>query len=415
MLRAEVMPMATIQKRMNKSGSASYLIKVSLGYDDFGKQRIKSMTFRPDTSLTDKQGFKEAQKQAILFEEKCKALELSNKRIKFRYLADEWLELIESTSEMKQATVTRMKSLKERTYQALGNTYVDKITYRQIQSFIISLSNDGVNQHTGKGLSQKSQKHYITFISDVMKYALKCGYITSNPCKDISVVKTDKKEKDIYSLEELQAILKKINAKAGTDYKVFFQLLAYCGLRRGEALGIEYNDINFENNTVSIERTSNYSAEKGVYTDTPKTKSSYRQLQLQPSLIDLIRKLKEEQKEQAERLGDLWVENDRLFITWDGKPMHPNTPYTWLERFCKSENLPFKGLHAFRHSVATQAITNGVDIKTVSSVLGHSQTSTTLNIYTHAVQKSNVRALNLMADLLENTPNKEHHKEQEHI
>lgn len=123
---------------------------------------------------------------------------------------------------------------------------------------------------------------------------------------------------------------------------------------------------------------------------------------MQPFIIELIKNLRKEQQAVAEKLGDLWVENDRLFITWNGKPMHPNTPYTWLERFCKSEGIAFKGLHSFRHSVATQAITNGVDIKTVSSVLGHSQTSTTLNIYTHAVQKANVQALNMMADLLQN-------------
>lgn len=394
--------MATIQKRINKSGKASYLIKVSLGYDDFGKQKIKSFTYKPDETLSERQAFKETQKQAILFEERCKSLELNNKRVKFQYLADEWLDLIENTHEMKQATLTRMKKLKDRTYKALGDIYVDKITYRQIQSFIISLSKDGVNQTTGKGLSQKTQKHYITFISDVLKYAIKCGYITVNPCKDIATVKTAPKEKEIYSLEELQTILKKIDEKASTDYKVFFNLLSYCGLRRGEALGIEYKDIDFENNSVSIVRTSNYSVEKGVYTDTPKTKSSYRQLQLQPFIIELIKNLRKEQQATAEKLGDLWVENDRLFITWDGKPMHPNTPYTWLERFCKSEGIAFKGLHSFRHSVATHAITNGVDIKTVSSVLGHSQTSTTLNIYTHAVQKANVQALNMMADLLQN-------------
>lgn len=122
---------------------------------------------------------------------------------------------------------------------------------------------------------------------------------------------------------------------------------------------------------------------------------------MQPNILDLIKQLRKEQQEQAVKIGDLWEDNDRLFTTWCGKPMHPNTTYTWLNRFCENENIPFKGIHSFRHAVATQAITNGVDIKTVSSILGHSQTSTTLNIYAHAVQKSNVKALNLMADLLQ--------------
>ena len=114
----------------------------------------------------------------------------------------------------------------------------------------------------------------------------------------------------------------------------------------------------------------------------------------------MIKQLKREQEETAAMLGDLWVESDRLFITWYGSPMHPNPPYNWLKRFCGSEGIEFKGLHSFRHTVATEAIANGVDIKTVSSILGHSQTSTTLNIYAHTVQKANTKALNLMADLL---------------
>ena len=148
-------------------------------------------------------------------------------------------------------------------------------------------------------------------------------------------------------------------------------------------------------------RTSNYNKDKGVYTSTPKTKSSSRCLYLQPHIIELIKQLRVEQKEQAMKVGDQWVDTDRLFTTWCGNPMHPNTPYTWLERFCEAEGIPFKGLHSFRHTVATQTIINGVDIKTVSSFLGHSQTSTTLNIYAHTVQKANIKALNLMAGLLE--------------
>lgn len=115
----------------------------------------------------------------------------------------------------------------------------------------------------------------------------------------------------------------------------------------------------------------------------------------------MIKLLKEEQKTQADNCGDLWVECDRLFITWNGKPLHPSAPYKWLKRFCEHEKLPFKALHSFRHFVASQAIANGTDIKAVSSMLGHSQTSTTLNIYAHVIQETNEKALTSIADLLE--------------
>lgn len=400
--------MATIQKRISKSRALSFLIKVSLGYDVDNKQIIKSMTWKPEAGMTLRQAEKEANRQAILFEDKCKSGEFTNKRVKFQQLANEWLELIETTHEMKPSTIVRLKTLKERTYKAIGHIYVDKLTYRQIQSFILSLSKDGTNLKTGKGLSQKTQKHYLSFISDVMKYAKKCGLISNNPCVDISTVKTDKKEKDIYSLEELKTLLNRIYSKADTDYKVLFSILGYCGVRRGEVLGLEYKDIDFESGLVSIVRTSNYQTGLGVYTSTPKTKTSCRNILLQPNVLNLIKQLKAEQQAKAIKCGDLWNETDRLFVTWCGKPMHPNTPYTWLKRFCEEENLAFKGLHSFRHTVATQAIIGGQNYKSVSSVLGHSQTSTTMNIYAHATQESNIEVFNCIADLINsNTEDKD--------
>ncbi len=400
--------MANITKRINKSGKLSFLIKVSLGYDVDNKQIIKSMTWKPETNMTVRQAEKEANRQAILFEDKCKSSDLTNKRVKFQHLANEWLELVETTQEMKPSTIVRLKTLKERTYKAIGHIYVDKLTYRQIQSFIVSLSKDGTNQKTGKGLSQKTQKHYLSFISDVMKYAKKCGLIFNNPCVDVSTVKTDKKEKEIYSLDELKTLLNRIDSKADTDYKVLFSILGYCGLRRGEVLGLEYKDIDFESGIVSIVRTSNYQTGLGVYTSTPKTKSSCRKILLQTNVLNLIKQLKAEQQEKAIKCGDLWNETDRLFITWCGQPMHPNTPYTWLKRFCEEESLPFKGLHSFRHTVATQAIIGGQNYKSVSSVLGHSQTSTTMNIYAHATQESNIEVFNCIADLINsNTKDKD--------
>ena len=177
----------------------------------------------------------------------------------------------------------------------------------------------------------------------------------------------------------------------------------YCGLRRGEALGLEFKDVDFENSILTIIRTSNYNIGYGTYTDTPKTKASCRKLFIQPKLMEMIKEVQAENKERAEQCGDLWHESDRLFVNWCGKPANPNYPYVWLRKICETENVPFHGLHSFRHFVATQALADGVDVKSVSAMLGHSQTSTTLNIYAHAVQQANEKALNHVAALLEST------------
>ena len=408
--------MANITKRMTKSGAA-YRIKVSLGYDETYKQITKSMTFKPKPGMTERQIKAELNRQAVLFEEKTKQeyaehlrrvemgldddTSLTARRVRFEPLAEEWIELMETTHEMKPATIIRIKTMRERTYKAIGNIYVDVLNYRQIQKFITSLAKKGVNKHTGGGLSQKTQKHYVTFISDVLSYARTCGLITDNPCTKVKTVKTGEKEKEIYSLEELKTLLNLINKKADLQHRVMFNLLAYCGMRRGELMGLEFKDIDFENNTLEIVRTSNYqNGDTGIYTSTPKTKSSIRELYLQPDLVKLIKEWQHEQQKTAEKCGDLWAYSDRLFINWCGEPMRPYYPYKWLKDFCEKEHIPFKGLHSFRHTVATQSIVNGADVSTVSAILGHSTVSTTLNIYTHAVRKAKAKAANLMAGLI---------------
>lgn len=414
--------MANITKRMTKSGAA-YRIKVSLGYDETYKQITKSMTFKPKPGMTERQIKTELNRQAVLFEEKTKQeyaehlrrvemgldddASLTARRVRFEPLAEEWIELMETTHEMKPATIIRIKTMRERTYKAIGNIYVDVLNYRQIQKFITSLAKKGVNKHTGGGLSQKTQKHYVTFISDVLSYARTCGLITDNPCTKVKTVKTGEKEKEIYSLEELKTLLNLINEKADLQHRVMFNLLAYCGMRRGELMGLEFKDIDFENNTLEIVRTSNYqNGDTGIYTSTPKTKSSIRELYLQPDLVKLIKEWQQEQQQTAEKCGDLWAYSDRLFINWRGEPMRPYYPYKWLKDFCEKEHVPFKGLHSFRHTVATQSIVNGADVSTVSAILGHSTVSTTLNIYTHAVRKAKAKAANLMAGLIKSDNNK---------
>lgn len=408
----------TIHKRISKKGVESYLIRVSLGYE--GDQRVmKSMTYKPEKDMSKKQIEREVNRQAVLFEEKAKteyaeqkrleaerlesedcAVEYAKKNTTFRTLADEWLKLQEMSKEYKLSTLTKLKGCKKRTYSAIGDILVSKLNYRNVQAFITSLAQDGVNQQTGKGLSVKSQKAYLTFVSDVMLYAKRSGIIEHNPCRDIVFTKTPSKEKDIYSLEEAKQFISAVDQKAPIDYRLFVNLLAYCGMRKGEALGLEYKDIDFENSVLTIRRTSNYHEGYGVYTDTPKTKSSYRSLYIQPKIIELIKQVQAEQRNRATKCGDLWHDTDRLFVTWNGEPLHPNTPYKWLQRFCEAEKIPFKGLHSFRHFVATQALANGVDIKSVSAILGHSQTSTTLNTYAHAVQQANQKALSKVAALL---------------
>ena len=389
--------MAQIIKKTNKKGETVYQIRVSCGYDYKGRQRTKSMTYKPKAK-SPKQIEKEVQKQAILFEQQCSEQPLQQK-IKFADLADEWLAFETEKGKLKIGSLEVYKGLRERTYNYLGHMYIENITRKVVQKFIFALAKGADGK---KPLKQKTQKNYLAFVSNAFTYAVKNEYIKESPCKAIEVTETESEERDPYTLDEEVALLKKLNEKGvPTHYKVFFMLLIHLGMRKGEALAIEWKDINLDAKSVFIRRNSQYrNSRTGVFTTLPKTKGSIRCLKLPDEIIDLLPKLKAEQEELKRNVGDNWVEHDRLFTTWNGEPMRPNRPYTWLQTFCERENLPFKGLHNFRHALVTNLVHERTDIATVSSIVGHSNPNITLGIYTHEIKEATARGCDTISNLL---------------
>lgn len=380
--------MATIRKRGN-----SYQIRVSSGYDINGKHKEQAMTWHPDEGMSKRQIEKEVQRQAMLFEEQC-MYGYQTSAIKFEKFAEEWFEEY-AKPRLRHTTYERMKKLRKRTYAAIGHLRIDKIAPRDVQQFINSLTKDGVNCRTGGGLAYKTIKHYLSFISDVFAYAIRMELVERNPCSKVMLPKNDSVEKQIYSHEQMQTLLHLLNGEP-IKYKAFFYLMAYTGMRRGEMVGLEWKDIDFDSGIVSIRRTSNYTKEFGTYTDTTKTKRSQRALKIAPQIIEMLKALKHEQECEEQRLGSKWNPTDRLFTTWDGQDMNPQTPYHWLKKFCAKNDLPFYGVHSFRHYAASSMIAAGIDVTTVSGTLGHCNSTQTLNTYSHMFQNAQARVAQAM-------------------
>lgn len=356
--------MATIRKRGD-----SYSIRVSCGYDTNGKHKEQAMTWKPEPGMTKRQIEEELQRQAVLFEESV-AHGYKTTAVKFQEFAEEWFEEYAKLN-LRSTTYERMRQLTHRVYPAIGHLRMDKITARQLQVFVNSLAKEGANEKTGKPLAPKTIRHNLSFISDVFSYAVKMDLLSDNPCRKVTIPKGEVKEKPIYSQEEMALLLTRISGEP-TKYRAFFFLIAYSGFRRSEMLGLEWKDVDFEHNVITVKRTSNYTAGRGTYTDTTKTKRSQRVLKISPYIMDILKELKDEQDEEALRLGDKWVETDRLFVKWDGSPMNNQTPYGWLKEFCEKNELPFYGIHSFRHFAASALISAGLDVTTVSGALGHS-------------------------------------------
>lgn len=375
----------------------SYVIRVSCGYDVSGKQIYRSMTWKPDDKMTPRQVEKELARQVVLFEEKCKS-GYQTGAIKFETFAEEWFDEYARIN-LRNTTYRWLLPLRKRIYASIGHLRMDKITPRQIQAFINSLSKDGANEITGKPLAPKTIRHNLSLISDIFGYAVKMGVVSDNPCSKVAVPKCNSTEKKIYTVEEITKLLQELRGEP-LKYQAFFNLAAFSGFRRGELLGLEWKDIDFESCVISIRRTSCYTAKDGTYTDTTKTRKSQRSMKFPTQVIDILKRYKDEQTDMANKLGSKWVDTDRLFVKWNGEPMRNNTPYAWLNKFCKKHGLPFYGVHSFRHMFASMLVNEGVDIVTVSGALGHSTVSTTSNIYCHIIENSQARASDAIANAL---------------
>ena len=380
--------MATIRKRGD-----SYSIRVSCGYDVNGKHKEQAMTWKPEPGMTKRQIEKELTRQAVMFEEAV-SHGYKTTAVKFEDFAEEWFEEYAKPN-LRSTTYERMRQLTHRVYPAIGHLRMDKITARQLQSFVNSLAKDGANEKTGKPLAPKTIRHNLSFISNVFSYAVKMDLLSDNPCSKVTIPKGEAKEKQIYSQEEMVVLLTRISGEPA-KYKAFFYLIAYSGFRRSEMLGLEWKDIDFEHGIITVKRTSNYTSERGIYTDTTKTKRSQRVLKISPYIMEILKELKAEQDDEALRIGDKWVETDRLFVKWNGEPMNNQTPYGWLKEFCEKNELPFYRIHSFRHFAASSLISAGLDVTTVSGALGHCCSSTTLNVYSHQFQNAQARVAEAM-------------------
>ena len=390
--------MANIRKRGN-----SYQIRVSCGYDTKGNQVSKTMTWKPDPSMTEKQADKEAQKQAMLFEERClRGCTVASE--KFEELAEQWFESYVKLN-LRKTTAAMLRSMTKRVYPEFGHLHIDKITSRQIQQFIDDLALNGKSKQTGKPLSRKTIIHHLSFISDVLGYAVKLSMISENPCSRVSIPKGTKKEKKIYTVSEVEKLFELIEDEP-MKYRAYFILSVYSGFRRGEMLGLEWKDVDWDNNVISVRRTSNYTKADGYFTDTTKTKRSQRSLKFPQEVMDLLIKWKTEQGDQADSIGSKWVDTDRLFTKDTGEPMCTNMPYKWLQTLCERNDLPFYGIHSLRHFYASALINANVDAATVSSALGHSVISTTTSIYCHTFEEAQAKAGNAIASVLNFSPKK---------
>ena len=379
---------------IEKRGENSYRLRVSAGYTDDGKRIMHKKTVQARNKS-------EARKELALFISEIETGQaLSAKKMRFRDFADFWINNY-AVPNLSPKTYERYKSmLKSRILPYLGNMYLDKIQPMQLMYLYQELSEATyIRKNIKHKLSSKTVLEHHRLLHSMLQQAVYWQMIPYNPASRVRPPKAKKPSIDFYDDVQTIALIKALEGEE-LKFRVIILLTIFTGLRRGEVLGLEWQDIDFKNSSVTVRQASQYVSSIGIYTKDPKTETSNRVISIPDSITKLLKDYKRKQLEQRLKLGDKWQNTNRLFVQWDGSPMHPDTIGKWFKPYIEKLGLPIIKFHGIRHTNATLMIANNVDIATVSARLGHASINTTIKYYVHPLEKNMRKAAYVLQDLL---------------
>ena len=424
--------MASIEER-----NGSFRIVVSCGRDIYGKKKRETATFTPDPSLTPKKRQKAVEEFARQFEAQVQnGMAMDGRKITLKEFTDRWLE--EYASQKLQAgTVEKYRHELDKILPVLGHRKLAELKPHNLNAFFVSLTKDGTRKD-GKagGYSKGSITKTRNVLSSVLRTAAEWEIIDRNPLDKVRLQAEASAEKlKFFTPEQAATFLDYIEKPytvrtkghrrtddTGMEYtvgdyestreipeqiRVLFILAIYAGLRKGELLALEWADIDFQADTISVSKAVSVVAGQQI-TKAPKTRNSHRVVSIPHFLTLRLRELRKERIRYRFSLGDYWQGGEWVFIQENGKQMSYSTPYSAFQDTIarynadkrEDQKLPAIPFHGLRHTSATLLIASKQDVRTVSSRLGHAQASTTMNIYAHALQDTDRKAANALEDIL---------------
>lgn len=374
-----------------KSGKKRYMFQIYLGTNSNGKPII-----------TRRRGFKSYAEAEAVFN-KMSQIKPDNfvkqKQIKVAELRDLWFENYKT--QVKESTANKNKQVFDNhVIPEFGNQYIDKITVAELQRWA-----------DNKAKQIVKYRDAINEFNALFEYGIRLNYVSANPLKRIIIPKkTSRKRRDtehnVYTRDELNQFLK-VAKEYGLVQYTYFKLLSSTGLRKSEALALTWQDIDLNNNTLSVNKTLAYGLGGKTIIQSPKSPKSKRILPISDSLKEVLIDYKQKQK----------ILSSKLFHTIKGTYLRMSKPDQWLNsiyakdhqdkvKYAEKYNLtPLPDLkritvHGFRHTFATLLIAEtNVKPKTVQMLLGHENIQMTLDIYTHINKKNTEDAVNALKQL----------------
>ena len=418
--------MASISKRGN-----TYRITVSNGRAADGTQIRETATFVPDPTKTEHQNKKALEKFAYEFEERVKnGKYLKGEKMTYKEYSSIWMEEYVS-KQLSVTTYERYESAFNRTINpAIGHLKLAQITPLHLQHLYRDMDEKGYEQNgKHKKYSNNTIKRIHQIVSSSLNTAVQWQLIESNPCSRVKPPKVEKTQMiKNFTAEQTEAFFefleepytvvhggrKKKNGSPGKvyteertvplKYKVLFYITLFAGFRRGELVALTWEDVDFKNNTIDISKASARTRQE-IITKEPKSVTSNRLVTLPVEVMEMLQVWKGEQNAYRLSVGSYWEGGSYVFTQDDGRQLDISTPNKVFKKIIRRYNknhedqLPDITLHGLRHTNATLMIANHINMKTVSSRLGHSEIGTTMNIYAHALRSADQQTADTLDSL----------------
>lgn len=366
-----------IKKYKLKNGELRYKFGIYTGID---KQTGRKTN-------TTRSGFK-TKKEAVLAASKLE-IELSEgkiekpKDIKYGDVYQEWLPAYENT--VRESTLLSTTNIfKNHILNHFSDKKINTITVSEIQTIV----------NKWFDIAPVNFKKWFYYTGKIFEYAIKMEYLDKNPCRLVTLPKNKKEfaEKKLlfWNKRQLDTFFKCLYDMDDDKKFVFFRLLAFSGMRRGECLALTWEDINFKENTIDINKTISQGINRYQVINPPKTKKSMRKIIIDQKTMDYLYKWKMEQRKQMLNYGFNTLNKKQMLFTTRNNTMLPlSAPSKWLKLVIAKYDLPSIKIHGFRHSHASALFASGATIKEVQERLGHEDAQTTLNVYTHVTSNQN--------------------------
>lgn len=391
-------------------GNGKYLLRVETQVDDDGIKHTKNRT-------VEAKDWNDAERQLrkliseVAKEKPATKKQRDNRKMSVSELLDHYITAKELEGKS-VTTLDKYRNYRRRIDEAFKGRTISDLTVSRIDKFSQNLSG-ATNRHdedrANKGKAEKNQirdisqdyKYQIqSLLLRAIKWADKKGYLTDNVTH--RVTKLPKGEYEQIEIPDIEEIIKFINYLTVDNtvedvYKVFMNLVTWCGLRTEEVLGLTWGDVNFSTRKLYINKAEVKSAGKGRVKKGPKSKKSKRKVPLNNRMVKILTEWKKlcDQKRSGWSKDTLPDEKLQHVIVYpaDGSLPYPDTCRKWVGKYVNRNNFDHVSPHAFRHFFVTYLIVNGVPIKTVSDLSGHQDEATTLKIYTSVTKEGYDKAV----------------------